>query len=126
MAKAVQFLGLRHDVPELMRQASIFVRPSTLEGMPLTVLEAMASGLPVIATPVGGTPELVEDGVNGYLVPVDDHVALADSIVRLFDNPVIAKGMGKRGREMVEANHTWDAMAVQTERVYLEEVRRSR
>jgi len=109
-----------------MRQATVFVRPSTLEGMPLTVLEAMASGLPVIATPVGGTPELIEDGINGYLVPVDDHVALANSIVRLLDDPLMGKSMGQRGRELVEANHTWDAMAVQTERVYLEEVRRSR
>ena len=69
---ALDFLGIRHDVPQLMRQAALFVRPSSLEGLPITVLEAMASGLPVVATPVGGTPELVKDQVNGYLVPFGD------------------------------------------------------
>jgi len=121
---AVQFLGLRHDVPELMRQATLFVRPSTLEGMPLTILEAMASKLPVLATPVGGTPELLRDGVNGYLIPVGNHVALANSIVRLLDDPLLAEKMGQRGRELVEASYTWDAVAEQTESVYVEEVRR--
>ncbi len=124
--QAVQFLGLRHDVPDLMRQANVFVRPSTLEGMPLTILEAMASGLPVVATPVGGTPELVKDGVNGYLVPVNDHDALANSIIKLLDNPSLAEKMGQRGREMVEMDYTWDAAAEQTERVYLEEALRNR
>jgi len=123
---AVQFLGLRNDVPELMRQADIFVRPSTLEGMPLTVLEAMASALPVIATPVGGTPEIVKDGINGYLIPVDDYIALGNSIVRLLDDPLMAEKMGQCGREMVGLDYTWDVVAEQTERVYLEEVRRSR
>jgi len=122
---AVQFLGLRYDVPELMRQASVFSRPSTLEGMPLTVLESMASGLPVVATPVGGTPELVEDGVNGYLTPVGDHIVLANSITRLLDEPSLAIKMGKRGREIVESGYTWDAVAEKTERVY-EEVLKSR
>jgi glycosyltransferase involved in cell wall biosynthesis len=119
---AVQFLGLRHDVPELMRQATLFVRPSTLEGMPLTILEAMASMLPVVATPVGGTPELLKDGVNGYLIPVGDHLALANSIIRLLDEPLLAKEMGQRGRELVKASYTWDAVAEQTERVYMEEM----
>ena len=121
---AVQFLGLRYDVPELMRQATLFVRPSTLEGMPLTILEAMASMLPVVATPVGGTPELLKDGVNGYLIPVGDHVALANSITKLLDDPLLAKKMGQSGRELVEASYTWDAVAEQTERVYIEEVGR--
>jgi glycosyltransferase involved in cell wall biosynthesis len=94
--------------------------------MPLTILEAMASGLPVVATPVGGTPELVKDGVNGYLVPVNDHDALANSIIKLLDNPSLAEKMGQRGREMVEMDYTWDAAAEQTERVYLEEALRNR
>jgi glycosyltransferase involved in cell wall biosynthesis len=124
VGQAVQFLGLRHDVPELMRQASIFVRPSTLEGMPLTVLEAMASRLPVVATPVGGTPELIKDGVNGFLTPVGDHVTLANSIIKLLDNPLLAGKMGQCGRELVEAGYTWDAVTEQMERVYMEEVGR--
>jgi len=124
MGQSVQFTGLRYDVPELMRQADIFVRPSTLEGMPLTVLEAMASNLPVIATPVGGTPELIKDGINGYLIPVDDHIALANSIIKLLDDPVSGVQMGQKGREMVEINYTWEAMTEKTEQVYIEEVRR--
>ena len=120
----VQFLGLRDNIPELMRQATLFVRPSTLEGMPLTILEAMASTLPVVATPVGGTPEVLKDGINGYLIPVGDHVALANSIIKLLSDPLLAKKMGQRGRELVEASHTWDSVAERTESVYMEEVGR--
>ena len=107
-----------------MRQAALFVRPSSLEGMPLTVLEAMASALPVVATPVGGTPELLEDGVHGYLIPVGDSAALANSIIRLLDDRCLAAEMGQRGRELVEDSYTWDAVADQTERVYAAEMRR--
>jgi len=120
---AVQFLGLRDDIPELMRQAAVFVRPSTLEGMPLTVLEAMASELPVVATPVGGTPELIQDGVNGFLTPVGDHITLANSIIMLLDDPSLAVKMGQRGRELVEASYTWDTVTEQMERVYMEQAR---
>jgi glycosyltransferase involved in cell wall biosynthesis len=115
---AVHFLGIRHDVPQLMRQAALFVRPSSLEGMPLTVLEAMASGLPVVATPVGGTPELVRDEVNGYLFPVGDSKALAEAINRSLDNPAKAQEMGRQGRSWVEDRYTWDQVVEQTERVY--------
>ena len=121
---AVHFLGTRTDVPELMRESGIFVRPSTLEGMPLTVLEAMASALPVIATPVGGTPELVQDGVNGYLMPVGDSNMLAESIIKLLDNTALARKMGKYGREMVGTSYSWEAVVEQTERVYTEVLKR--
>lgn len=119
---AMQFLGTRHDVPKLMREATLFVRPSSLEGMPLTVLEAMASALPVVATPVGGTPELLRDGVHGFLTPVGNSTALANAIVRLLDDRSLAEEMGRRGRELVEASYTWDAVVDQTERVYTEEI----
>ena len=119
---AVKFLGIRHDVPELMRAATVFVRPSSLEGMPLTVLEAMASALPVVATPVGGTAELIRDGINGYLIQVGDSAALANTIVRLLDDRSLAEEMGRRGRELVEGSYTWDAVANRTERVYAEEI----
>jgi glycosyltransferase involved in cell wall biosynthesis len=92
--------------------------------MPLTVLEAMASALPVVATPVGGTAELVKDGVNGYLVPVGDHGVLANSIIKLLDNCALAREMGRQGREIVEASYSWDVVTEQTERVYTEEVLR--
>ena len=117
--REVSFLGTRHDVPELMRQTDVFVRPSSLEGMPLTVLEAMASGLPVVATPVGGTTELIEEGVNGHLFPVGDYLALANSINRVLDNPTEAANMGGRGRTLVESRYTWDQALDKTEQVYL-------
>lgn len=123
---AIDFLGLRHDVPELMRKSSLFVRPSTLEGMPLTVLEAMASALPVVATPVGGTPELIKDKECGHLVPVGDSSALANATIRLLDDRSMAESMGNRGYDMVVNKHTWEVVAQKTERVYEEVVSRRR
>ena len=117
---AVHFLGIRHDVPDLMRQAALFVRPSSLEGMPLTVLEAMASSLPVAATPVAGTAEIIQDGVNGYLVPVGDSAALADAVIKLLDDPSLAREMGQRGRELAESGYTWESAVEQTEHLYEE------
>ena len=120
ISHAVRFLGLRTDVDEQMRRAAVFVRPSHLEGMPLTILEAMASGLPVVATPVGGTPELVRDGETGYLVPVDDSEALAAALNSVLDDRPRARDMGRRGRAAVEAGYGWDAATDRTEAVYRE------
>jgi glycosyltransferase involved in cell wall biosynthesis len=120
VGEAVQFLGIRKDVPDLMREAALLVRPSSLEGMPLVVLEAMASAIPTVATPVGGTPELVKDGVHGFLVPVDSSAALAKAITRLLDDRPLAREMGRRGRELVEDGYSWDAVVDKTERVYAE------
>jgi glycosyltransferase involved in cell wall biosynthesis len=117
---ALQFLGIRHDVPDLMREATLLVRPSSLEGMPLVVLEAMASAIPVVATPVGGTSELLKDGVHGLLIPVGDSAALAKSIISLLSDRSLAEEMGRRGRELVEDSYTWDAVIDQTECVYAE------
>ncbi len=116
---AVEFLGLRQDVPELMRNAALFVRPSTLEGMPLTVLEAMASAIPVVATPVGGTPEIIQDDVCGHLSPVGDSSALANAVSRLLDDRAKAEEMGRRGRTMIESRYTWERVAEETEQIYI-------
>src|SRR6185295_9241732 len=66
---AVRFAGVRHDIPRLLRICDVYVNSSRFEGMSNTILEAMAAGRPVVATAVGGNPELVEDGVTGFLVP---------------------------------------------------------
>src|SRR5207253_10486932 len=79
----VRFLGEVRDVPALLARASLFVLPSQTEGISLTILEAMARGLPVVATCVGGNPEVVEDGRTGLLVPPRDPEALARGILRL-------------------------------------------
>ncbi len=122
---AVDLLGLRKDVPDLMRRASLFVRPSYLEGMPLTVLEAMASGLPVVATPAGGTPEILHDGLQGYLVPVGDEDKLSEAIIRVLDDPGRAAEMGRSGRHLIESGYTWEAVVERTEQVYLAALKRA-
>lgn len=118
----VRFLGERNDVERLLATADVFVRPSLLEGMSLTVLEAMACGLPVIATPVGGTAEVVEDGANGYLVEPGNRGQLAGRLCTLLGNPDLRREMGKRGRALVETGYDWDSVANRTVGVYEEAV----
>jgi len=95
----VTFLGIRTDVAELLSQCDIFVLSSDWEGMPLTVLEAMATGRAVISTSAGGVPELVEDGVNGILVPLGDAEALAKAFLRLADESELCQHMGQEGQK---------------------------
>ncbi|WP_376790593.1 glycosyltransferase [Thermoflexus sp.] len=90
----VRFLGVRSDVPEILATADVFVLSSEWEGNPLSVMEAMAAGKPVIATAVGGVPELVEDGVSGLLVPPADAGALAEAIWKVVDDPELRVRMG--------------------------------
>jgi glycosyltransferase involved in cell wall biosynthesis len=116
----VDFLGSRSDVAAILQGCDVLVRPSLLEGMPLAVLEAMACGLPVVATPVAGTSELVRDGENGLLVRPADPGALAGAILRLMEDEPLREAQGRRGRRLVERGHSWDAVAAQTAAVYRE------
>ena len=99
LAGKVLFLGIRDDVPKLLAGCETFILSSDYEGVPLAVLEAMAAGKPVIATTVGGVPELVEDGVTGILVPPRDPQALAQAILRLVKDPDLRQRMGKAAQE---------------------------
>lgn len=90
----VLFLGTRRDLPELFRAMDVFAFPSLWEGFPIALLSAMAAGLPVIVTPVGGVPEVVKDGINGLIVPAGDPVALAAAIWRVHEDPVGASVLG--------------------------------
>jgi sugar transferase (PEP-CTERM/EpsH1 system associated) len=101
IGERVRFLGEVRDVPALLARARLFVLPSQSEGISLTILEAMASGLPVVATNVGGNPEVVEPG-TGMLVPPCDPAALAHAIVRVASNPEEALLMGRAARRRVE------------------------
>ncbi len=92
------FHGAVDDVPRRLRGAGIFVLSSRTEGLPVCIIEAMRAGLPVIASAVGGIPELVEDGVTGILVPPADPAALANALARLVEDPELARSMGKAGR----------------------------
>jgi len=83
----VRFLGERHDVPDVLRALDVFVLPSIAEGISNTILEAMATGLPVVATRVGGNPELVVDGVTGRLVPRQNADALAEAVGEYLRDP---------------------------------------
>jgi glycosyltransferase involved in cell wall biosynthesis len=95
----VRFLGWRHDVEEIMPIFDIFVLPSLNEGMGRVLVEAMAAGKPVVASQVGGIPDLVQHGENGLLVPPGDEQALAEAIRQLIDDPEKAKAMGRCGRQ---------------------------
>ena len=95
----VRFMGLRRDIPELLAQADVFLLPSDWEGLPLVVLEAMAAGRPIVATRVGGVPELVEEGKTGFLVPPQAPDALAGAILRLAKDPELRRRMGEAARK---------------------------
>ena len=97
----VVFAGYRKDVERLYGIMDISVLPSLSEGLSLTVLESMAHGLPVVATRVGGNPEIITDGQNGYLVPPGDACSLADRIVRLLLDADLRRRMGSEGRERI-------------------------
>jgi glycosyltransferase involved in cell wall biosynthesis len=95
---SVSFLGVRSDMPELLNACDMFALASDWEGRPLSVMEAMAAGLPVVATAVGGIPEIVEDGVTGLLVPPGDTKALAGALECLVRSPQRRRQLGEAGR----------------------------
>jgi sugar transferase (PEP-CTERM/EpsH1 system associated) len=97
----VWLTGNRTDIPQLLRQMDLYALPSTVEGISISILEAMATGLPVVATGVGGNPEIVTEGETGVLVPVGDVGRLAEAIGGLAGDPVRLRGMGVAGREYV-------------------------
>jgi len=101
VAADLHFLGWRDNVAEIVRAADVFVLPSRQEGLPLALLEAMASGIPVVATPVNGVPEVVQDEQNGLLVPVDDSTRLASAVVDLLRDPLKARRLATNGRQTV-------------------------
>ncbi len=110
--------GERNDVPEVMRGLDLFILPSLREGVSNTILEAMASGLPVIATRVGGNPELVEDGKTGILVPSANPEAMAEAIRNYLDQRDQLLSHGEAGRKRVESQFSMEAMVKGYLRVY--------
>lgn len=120
LEKQVEFLGERSDVPQLLRGAGFFVSSSLTEGISLTLLEAMAIGLPIVATAVGGNPEIILPEETGYLCPSADHEALADAIIKLCREPQRWLTMGRAGRERVVANFDVRRMSHDYEQLYRE------
>jgi sugar transferase (PEP-CTERM/EpsH1 system associated) len=108
--ESLLLLERRHDIPAFLSSLDVYVNSSIYEGMSNTILEAMACRLPVVATAVGGNPDLVEDGVTGWLAPSRDAAALADRIVRLLEDPARARAMGAAGRSRIEERHSYASM----------------
>lgn len=101
----VHFVGAREDVPSILKLLDVFVLSSRSEGMPNAVMEAMAAGLPVVATGVGGVPEIVDDGVTGILVADGDVRRLTDSVLGLLSDPARAELMGSAGGELARERY---------------------
>lgn len=114
----VSFLGERQDVERLLPAFDVFTLPSVSEGMPMTILEAMHACRPVVATSVGGVPEVVADGVTGLLVAPRDPAALAAALIRLLGDATLRRAMGRSGRERVEAQFTAAAMVSATDQLF--------
>jgi glycosyltransferase involved in cell wall biosynthesis len=98
VVERVVFAGASDDVPSSLAAGDVFVLPSLTEALPTVIAEAGAAGLPIVATAVGGIPEMVSPGDSGLLVPPGDEPALAEAVARLLANPRLAAGLGRSGR----------------------------
>jgi len=116
----VVFLGHREDTDQLLRAMDIFVLPSMNEGVPMALLEAMAVSRPVVASRVGGIPEVIKDGVEGLLVEPKDVEGLAESCLRLIQSPDMARKIGEAARTRVEREFSATGMAEQVGSLYHE------
>jgi glycosyltransferase involved in cell wall biosynthesis len=118
-ARVVHVPGPRRDVPSILAASDLFVLPSFLrEGIPRVLLEAAALGLPLVTTDTPGCRDVVEDGVNGFLVPVRDPAALARAILRLLTEPGLRQSFGRRSRERAVAGFDLSVIVAQTQRLY--------
>jgi len=120
LSKTVLFLGRRNDVPSVLVSCDLFVLPSWAEGLPNSVLEAMAAGLPVVATRVGGIPEVIEDGVSGLLVAPRDSHALAIAILQVLKNERLAKQLGRSAKERVYTQFNFERLLSELDNLYME------
>jgi glycosyltransferase involved in cell wall biosynthesis len=110
--------GERADIPDVLRGLDLFILPSLAEGISNTILEAMATALPVVATRVGGNGELIEEGLTGELVPSADPDAMAGAILGYFRDPRLARRHGKAGRNRVERQFSLVRMVAEYDRLY--------
>jgi glycosyltransferase involved in cell wall biosynthesis len=120
LADQVHFLGQRQDVPDLLNAMDIFVLPSYSEGVSLALLEAMAAGKAVIATAVGGTPEVVTYGVTGLLIPPRDVDALAGALARLLSDPAWARQLGAKAQAHVREHFSLERLGREINEIYEE------
>ena len=121
--KHIQFLGRRSDIDDLLSAADFFVLPSDIEGLPMAILEAMAHGLPIVASNVGGIPEIIDDEREGLLFPAGDATALALAIRRLASDPFLRRRLGDAARQRVSAQFSLNAMVRKYDDVYADAMR---
>ena len=121
---AFSFAGYVHDVPARLAAADVFVLPSRSEAFPNAVLEAMAAGMPVVASAVGGVPELVDDGRTGLLAVADDPPALADRLCHVMADAGLGARLGAAARREALGRYSFDRMVGSFESIYLSELQR--
>jgi glycosyltransferase involved in cell wall biosynthesis len=114
----VRFLGSRQDIPELLSSVDIFVLSSEREGLPVSLLEAMAASRPVVATQVGGIPQVIEDGHNGLLVSAHDPAGLAKAILTLIEDSTLRESVAREGYQTVKARFSADVIGRQITVLY--------
>lgn len=124
LSKTVLFLGRRNDVPNILACCDLFALPSWAEGLPNSVLEAMAAGVPVVATGVGGTPEIIQDGVNGLLVPSRDSLKLAQAIARFLREPKLAQELAEAAQVRIRLEFSFDRLLEELDRLYTPDPKR--
>ena len=122
---SVDFLGWQPDIQPWLSRWDVVIQPSLSEGFGLAALEAMAASTPVVATAVGGAPEVVDDGVTGWLVPPGDPAALGERIQELLLNPDLRTRMGTAGRRRAESQFSVHRMVAETGRIYAQLLGRS-
>jgi glycosyltransferase involved in cell wall biosynthesis len=120
LADKVVFTGFRTDVPRLLSEVNLSVLPSLSEGLSNTLLESMAAGVPVVATTVGGNPEIIENGVSGLLVPPRDSAMLADAMLTVLGNPVLASNLAAAGKRRITEMFSIERSVQQVECLYQE------
>jgi len=118
----VKFAGpvSHNEAADWFQQCDVYCLPSIAEPFGVSILEAMSCGKPVVATMAGGIPSFVKDGESGYLVPARDSHAIAEAIIKILREPVLAAGMGKYNRELCVRNYDWDIVVDMIEKVYEE------
>jgi glycosyltransferase involved in cell wall biosynthesis len=122
VADRVRLLGPRSDAPDLLRAADLFLLPSTCEGLPLSVLEAQATKVPVLAAPTAGVPEVVRDGETGFLIAADDAAGYAGCIEHLMSHPDLRGKVTEAAYDRVTREHNWSAYCQRVWDLYQEEL----
>jgi glycosyltransferase involved in cell wall biosynthesis len=115
---SVCFLGVREDIPELLYSMDVVVMPSMFEGLPMVLLEAMASGKAVVASRVGGIPNVIQERVNGIMLPPGDVCGLTTALCGLLKNRQLRVALGQKARETVESRFSACSMAKRYVEIY--------